>query len=67
MKQVEFWYWKMRDMLGRVRRSVCEMTEADALARDPDAVRIPGTLVVRNCPENADEVAAAAPTNRHFK
>ena len=43
------------------------MTEANAFVKDPDAVRITGTPMVKNCAENADKLAAAAPTNRHLK
>lgn len=60
MKHTEFWYWKMHDEWGRVRRSVCKFTEADALARDPQATRIEGTCEVRMCPETRDEISAMA-------
>lgn len=63
MKATEFWFWKMRDDWGRVRRSVCRFTEAEALARDHLAQRIGGTCEVRMCPETVDEIAALALDN----
>lgn len=64
MKATEYWFWKMRDDWGRVRRSVCKFTEADALARDPQATRVEGSCEVRMCPETVDEIAALALDNR---
>lgn len=61
MKATEFWFWKMRDDWGRVRRSVCRFTEAEALKRDPHAERVEGTCEVRMCPETVEELARAAP------
>ena len=66
MKDIEFWHWWMTDQWGRRRKSVCRYREADALARDPTATRVEGSCEVRRCPENADELAALAPTNRHL-
>ncbi|RZJ08027.1 MAG: hypothetical protein EOP39_14840 [Rubrivivax sp.] len=66
MKDVEFWYWLMLDQWGRRRKSRCRFTEAEALKRDPTATRVDGSCEVRSCPENADERAALAPTNRHL-
>ncbi len=63
MKATEFWFWKMRDDWGRVRRSVCRFTEAEALARDPQAQHIEGTCEVRMCPETVDEISALALDN----
>ena len=61
MKATEFWFWKMRDEWGRVRRSVCRFTEAEALARDPQAQPMDGTCEIRMCPETVEERARAAP------
>lgn len=63
MKATEFWFWKMRDDWGRVRRSVCRFTEAEALKRDPQAQCIEGTCEVRMCPETFDEISALALDN----
>lgn len=60
MKRTEFWYWMVADEWGRQRRSVCRFTEADAIARDPQATRIEGTCEVRMCPETLDEIATLA-------
>lgn len=66
MKAVEFWFWMMRDDWGRLRKSPCRFTEADALKRDPEATRVPGSCEVRRCPEDDAEFHAVAPTNRHL-
>lgn len=67
MKDVEFWFWTVTDEWGRRRKSACRMPEATALERDPTSTRIEGSCEVRCCPENADELAALAPTNQHLK
>lgn len=67
MKTTEFWYWRMRsETTGKVGKSPCRYREEDALARDPDAVRIEGTCVLIDVAETPDECAARAPTNRHL-
>lgn len=66
MKDVEFWLWMMTDQWGRRRKSPCRYTESEALKRDPTATRVEGSCEVRNCPENADERYALAPTNQHL-
>lgn len=48
MKQVEFFYWQLRDpQTGVLGRSSCRLTEADALRRDPNASAVPGSCQVR--------------------
>ena len=67
MKTTEFWFWRMRsETTGKVVRSPCRYTEADALKRDPDAVRIEGTCVLIDVAETPDEIAARAPTTQHM-
>jgi hypothetical protein len=60
VKATEFWFWKMRDEWGRLRRSPCRFTETEALRRDPLAQRIEGTCEVRMCAETVEEVAGRA-------
>jgi len=56
MKRIEFWYWTLRqDATGRVGRSICRLTEAEALRRDPDARRVPDSCEVRVLPKHPDE------------
>ena len=43
---------------GKVRRSPCRFTDDEALSRDPDAVRVPGTREVIDCPTGPDEYEA---------
>ena len=67
MKSTEFWYWRMRsETTKKVGKSPCRYTEEVALKLDPNAVRIPGSMEIRECPETQEELAAAAPTNRHL-
>lgn len=40
---------------GKARRSPGRLTEEEALARDPGAVRILNTCEVIRCPESVDE------------
>lgn len=48
MERIELWFWMMRsETTGKLIRSPCRFQEAEALRRDPSAVRIPGTLEVR--------------------
>lgn len=66
MKATEFWFWRMRsETTGKVGKSPCRYTEEAALARDPNAARIPGSMEIRQIAETSEEIAARAPTNRH--
>jgi len=58
MKAVEFWYWKMLNHRGIVAMSPCRFTVEDALQRDPDAVRVPGSCAVRFLPVSPEEFDA---------
>lgn len=60
MKQVEFWQWVVDSETppGKRIKTRHHMTEADALARDPTAVRVPGSLIVRSLPVTEDEFRA---------
>ena len=57
MKTIELWRWRLRDPRGRVINTRYAMSEADALARDANAVRVPGTRELRNVPETLAEMA----------
>lgn len=69
MKKVDYWRWRLKAQThgGKVYNSRHVMTEEQALAQDPDAVRIPGTHRVIDVAETPEEIAARAPTNRHLK
>jgi hypothetical protein len=57
MKPKEFWRWRLRsEITGRLYSSRYDMAEADALAVDPKAERLPGSKRVRMVPENDDEM-----------
>lgn len=60
MKPTEYWRWKIPDERkpGRTIVTSWKMTEADALARYPTAVREAGTMEVRHLPETDAEIAA---------
>jgi hypothetical protein len=57
MKKVEYWCWRMRSdtVPHKLITTRWHMPEAEALARDPDAERVPGTLEVRQQPETEEE------------
>lgn len=56
MKRVEFWYWTLRQgASGKIAQSICRLTEAEALRRDPGAVRVPGSCEVRVLPKHPDD------------
>ena len=59
MKKVEYWYWRMRSETAphKITTTRWRMPEAEALERDPNAVRVPGTLEVRELPETDEEKA----------
>ena len=58
MKTIELWRWRLRDHRGKVVATRHAMTEAVALARDPEAARVPGTRELRDVPETPAELAA---------
>lgn len=56
MKTIDLWRWLITDpATGRRRPTRHVMTEADALATDPGAERVPGSLEQRQVPESAAE------------
>lgn len=56
MKRVEFWFWTLRQgASGTLGQSICRLTEAEALRRDPEARRVPGSCEVRVLPKHPDE------------
>jgi hypothetical protein len=61
MRTIELWRWRVRGLNGRQHVTRYAMTEAEALQRDPQAVRVVGTIEVREVPETAAEVARLMP------
>jgi len=59
MKSVECWHWQLRSetVPHEVTTTRWLISEAEARQRDPNAVRVPGTLVVRELPETSEEKA----------
>lgn len=56
MKTIDLWRWYATDpATGRRRATRHVMTEADALATDPGAERVLGSLEQRQVPASADE------------
>jgi hypothetical protein len=64
MKTVEMWHWRLRDHRGKVQTTRWAMTEADALERDPLAVRVPNSREARNLPETPEEMVRTLPGYR---
>jgi hypothetical protein len=59
MKATEFWFWTMRsETTEKVQRSPCRFTDDEALSRDPQAVRVPGTCEAIDCPTHPGEYEA---------
>ncbi len=57
MRQQEYWRWYMRsETHHKVLPTRFHLTEAEALAIDPKAERVPGSLELRQVPETADEI-----------
>ena len=57
MKQQEYWRWHLySDTHRKVMPTRFHLTEAEALAIDPKAERVPGSLELRLVPETADEL-----------
>ena len=62
MKQVETWTWKMRcETTGKVVRARWKMTAEEALARDPAAERLPGTMEMRTVYEPGEAPLHSTP------
>lgn len=55
MKKVEYWAWKKLNYLGKWERTSYKMDEETALARHPEAVRVPGTMELRDLEEPGDD------------
>lgn len=56
MKTVEYWYWLIPTPTPRgvkMVRTGYRMDEATALEAHPGAMKVPGTLELRNIPETA--------------
>jgi hypothetical protein len=52
-------YWLMQPHKGKRTKSRWSMTEAEALERDPGAIKVQGTEEVRLLPETQEERDAA--------
>jgi len=56
MKTKELWRWRLRDEItGKTYTTRCVMTEADALDRDSQAVRVEWSKEVLLVPESDNE------------
>ena len=49
------WRWRLKDQIGR-RFTSWHMTETDALAKDPQAERVPGTEMVIDGPSKPTSI-----------
>lgn len=57
MKPTEFWRWEIWNVQGTKKVKTRHlMTEADALASHPEAVKVPGSCEIRNLPETEEEL-----------
>jgi hypothetical protein len=61
MRKVEYWLWIVDSETppGKRIKTRYRMTEADALARDPTSVKVPGSCEIREIPETDEEFARA--------
>lgn len=58
----EFWRWHMlSETTGRRAATRYRMTREQALAQDPTAEPVEGSLEVRQCPETPEEYLAISP------
>lgn len=58
MKRVEYWLWTIWNLQGTKKvKTRHHMDEVTALARHPEAVRVPGSCEVRQIPETPEERA----------
>lgn len=65
MKTVELWRWRITDPAnGRRYTTRHRMSAADALATDPKAERVEGSMELRRVPEGAHEHETTAPGRR---
>lgn len=61
MATLELWRWRITDPeRGTTYATRHRMTEADALALDSAAERVPGTLEVREVAENPEQLRASS-------
>lgn len=52
MRQVEYWRWVvLNETTGKRQATRYRMKEADALAMDPQAERVPGSMELRQVPD----------------
>ena len=61
MRTIELWRWRLRNPRGKFICTRYAMSEAEALQRDPAAVRMPGIKELRQVPETAAEGAMSMP------
>ena len=58
MKQVEFWRLEVWNLQGTKEvKTRHHMDEATALARHPEAIRVPGSMELREIAETDEELA----------
>ena len=56
MKKVEFWLWMTWNLQGtKMTKTRYRMDEQTALARHPEAVRVPGSMILQEVCETDDE------------
>lgn len=61
MARLELWRWLITDPERGVRYATRHrMCEADAVALDPAAERVPGTLEVREVADDVDQLRASS-------
>ncbi len=61
MARLELWRWRITDPeRGTTYATRHRMTEADALALDPAAERVPGTLEVREVADDLEQLRSSS-------
>lgn len=62
MKQVEHWRWYTWNLQRtKMTATTYHMDEETALARHPEATKVPNSMIVRNHPESDDEIHRTSP------
>ena len=56
MKDVEFWQWMVWDLHGtKMHKTRHRMDEVTALSRHPEAVRVPGSMIMQRVCETEED------------
>jgi hypothetical protein len=63
MQKIETWRWHCRNVAGKAFTTRFHCTEEQIRLEHPEAERVEGTLIVREVPETAAEIASMQRAN----